>query len=321
MYAIGIDMGGSSAKLAVVDAKGVVVRRAKAEWERKETIEDILHPLISQVHSLLQLMKEEGKEIGGVGLSTPGFLNPERTGIIYAANLPMLNGFPLVEYLKKETGKIIVMDTDVNAGGLAEALLGAGIGHKRVLYVSIGTGLGASLVVEGELVRHTRHGIGHLGHIMIQPEGDICGCGNVGCGETLISSSGIRKIARKTLPEYPNSILHEYTGSGSRLRSRYIIQAAQDSADAAALEILSQFGKWLGLALYNFCAICAPELIVTGGGISEAGSDFFLEKAREELNKRLNPDLYGSVKVKKSHFGFEAGVVGNALNALRVLNN
>lgn len=318
MNAIGIDLGGTSAKLAVVDSEGKILQHRKSIWDLREAVDDILGPLIAILKDILSSTQEGGSDVAGIGLSTPGYLNDDRTGIIYAANLQMLNGFPLVKTLEEETGMRVVMDTDVNAGGLAEAVLGAGKDFKRVLFVSIGTGLGGSLIVDRKLVRHTRHGIGHLGHIILQPDGEICGCGNRGCIETLVSAQGIHRIAEKILPHYPTSILHEYSRSGKKIEALDIYLAARDKSDTAAVEILQQEGAWLGLALYNFCAICAPEVIVVGGGLSEAGN-FILDKAREVVNERLNPDLYGKVEIKQSHFGVNAGVVGNAVNVMQLV--
>ncbi len=318
MNAVGIDLGGTSAKLAVVDSEGKILQHRKSVWDRREAVDDILVPLIAELKDILRSTQEGGSDVAGIGLSTPGYLNDDRTGIIYAANLQMLNGFPLVKTLEEETGMRVMMDTDVNAGGLAEAVLGAGKDFKRVLFVSIGTGLGGSLIVDRKLVRHTRHGIGHLGHIILQPDGEICGCGNRGCVETLVSAQGIHRIAEKILPHYPTSILYEYSRSGKKIEALDIYLAARDKSDTAAVEILQQEGAWLGLALYNFCAICAPEVIVVGGGLSEAGN-FILDKARDVLNERLNPDLYGKVEIKQSHFGVNAGVVGNAVNVMQLI--
>ncbi len=200
MNAVGIDLGGTSAKIAVVDSEGRILQHRKSVWDRREAVDDILRPLIAALKDILNSTQEGRSNVAGIGLSTPGYLNDERTGIIYAANLQMLNRFPLVKVLEEETGMRVVMDTDVNSGGLAEAVLGAGKDFKRVLFISIGTGLGGSLIVDRKLVRHTRHGIGHLGHIILQPDGEICGCGNRGCVETLVSAQGIQRIAEKILP-------------------------------------------------------------------------------------------------------------------------
>ena len=316
MSALGIDIGGSAAKLAVVDNYGNILHFRQAVWERMQTAEDILQPLFAALKDILHAAQQDETPVAGLGLSTPGFLNERRTGIIYAANLQMLNGFPLVKALEKETGMYVQMDTDVNAGGLAEAVLGAGKAFKRVLFITIGTGLGGSLLVNREIIRYTNHGVGHLGHIILQPDGALCGCGNRGCVETLVSAQGIIRIADTVLPDFPESVLQDFSRSDKQYEALDIYRAAKDKQDAAAIEILRQEGTWLGLALYNYCALCAPDIIVTGGGVSEAG-DYILEPAREVLLERLNPELHGTVEIKQSHFGTNSGVVGDALAILQ----
>lgn len=316
MIALGIDIGGSAAKLAVVDAEGNILHFRQAVWKRLETVEDILQPLFTALKDILHAAQQDGTSVAGLGLSTPGHLNEHRTGIIYAANLQMLNGFPFVKELEQETGLTVQMDTDVNAGGLAEAVLGAGKGFTRVLFIAIGTGLGGALLINGEIVRITNHGIGYLGHITLQPEGVPCSCGNRGCAETLVSTQGMKRLAKNILSEYPDSVLQQLSASGKHYEAIDIYHAARNKQDPAALEILRQTGRWLGLALYNYCALCTPDIIVIGGGVSKAG-DLLLNPARDVLQECLNPDLHGTVEISQSRFGANSGVIGSALSILQ----
>lgn len=316
MYAIGIDIGGTSAKLAVVDLKGEIHFRREVVWKSIEKIGELFTPLLRGVKLLEKSARQSRKNIAGIGMAAPGYLNKDRSGIIFAANILALNGFPLVSSMERESGKRAILDTDVNAGGIAEALLGAGRKFKKVMYVNLGTGVGASLVDDRTIVRHTRNGVGHLGHITLIPGGEKCGCGNNGCIETVISIRGIQRIAKELLTQFPESILN-YSESKNKILTPYLIyKAARENRDRAAMAIFKHVGTWLGHALYNYCVIYVPEAIVIGGGVSEAG-DLLIRHAQKTLNQQLNPKLFSKVKIKKSQFGKDAGVIGAALNFLQ----
>lgn len=317
MYAIGIDIGGSSAKVAMVDSKGKILFRHEVIWKSMEKVDNLIAPLVTTVKSIEKKAQRDKKDIAGIGLASPGYLNEDRSEIIFAANLPALNGFPLVSTLEQRTGKKVILDTDVNMGGMAEALLGAGKKFKRVMYVNIGTGVGASLVVDRVIVRHTRHGIGHLGHITLQPNGEKCGCGNKGCIETVVSIRGIQRVAKEVLQCFPDSIVNRHVRKEHELTPFLIYKMAQENKDPAAKEIFKYVGKWLGYSLYNYCVIYVPEVIVIGGGIADAGS-LLIKPAQKVLDQQVKSKLFENVKVRKSHFGKDAGVIGAALNFMRV---
>jgi glucokinase len=304
---IGVDIGGTSIKLARLHGRriGEVV---ELETPVEESPKEVLDSLALAVVRLSGAGRRERPP--PVGVAVPGFLDEQRAKVVRLSNLPALDGVRLKAELRKRLGGKVVLDTDTNAALSAEVHLGAGRGFDRVLYLTLGTGLGAALAVRGEPVRVSHHTIGQVAHIPLSASGPRCYCGSRGCAETLLSARGVLwRAGRAGIRGIASP--KDLWGLGRSRSSPGLKARGQRSK---ALQVWMETGELLGGLLRILAALFSPELVVLGGGISGAAR-FFLPHARGYLNRFHAPLLRGKVLLRPAELGRHAGSVGAALLA------
>jgi glucokinase len=239
-------------------------------------------------------------------VALPGFLDEARERVLRLSNVPALDGVPLRARLERRLGLPVTLDTDTNAGALAEALLGAGRGFERVLYLTLGTGLGVAFVVGWRPVRVSHHTVGQAAHVPLRPRGTRCRCGERGCAEAELSAGGILRRARaRGLRGLAST--HELwelagrRGAGSALKAR---------------EVWRETGRLLGLLCVTLGAIVDPDAIVIGGGVA-AAAEQLLPVLEREIRDHLTPRLGRPVALRPAALGHLAGAVGAALLGAR----
>jgi len=231
----------------------------------------------------------EGKTISRVGVSVAGFLDDARDSMIHNANLPALSGVPLRRMLADKLGVDCLLEVDSNAAVVAEYRLGAGRGAERLLGVTVGTGFGGGVMIDGQLLRFTGQCAGDVGHIIIAPEGRRCTCGARGCIEAMVNSGALSERAGKRAP-------------------RDVIDGAR-RGDRVALDALAETGWWLGLALAALSPVFTPTTIVVGGGIGTAG-ELLLEPTRVSYRAHVANGVADLVQILVSPLGSWAGMIG-----------
>jgi glucokinase len=283
--ALGVDIGGTSVKAGLVDASGALIAQAAAPTPEGgdparllAALKEMLGPLLAQ------------GPVVGVGVSVAGFLDPGREAMSFNPNLPALSGFPLRAAVAEATGLPAQLDVDSNAGGLAESRFGAGQGARRLLFVTVGTGVGAAMLVQGEPLRVTGECIGDPGHVIVAPGGRRCPCGARGCVEAM--------VGRATLEDE------------SGLPARELIERAR-SGDAGAAEVFRRAGDHVGLALASLAHLFQPDRIVIGGGVATVGEPL-LGSARESFLRNASPHFARDVPVVPALFNGHEGVIGAA---------
>lgn len=289
-----IDIGGTSTKIGIVAEDGRIIAR--------ERIATSLHgepiPLVDGIGSAFRalLVRNPGaKDIAGIGVSVAGFLTPDHSAMVHNANLPALREFPLRAALEERTGFKCRLEVDSNATTLAEFHYGAGKGAIRLLGLTIGTGIGGGVIVDGRLVRYTGECAGDVGHVIVKPGGRLCTCGARGCLEAMANSSALSERA------------------GGRPVREIIDAALNGNAPAAAA--LTESGHWIGLGLASLAALFDPDVIVIGGGIA-AARHLLLDGVREAYLTHASPQ-YRDARVVGSDFEGWDGLVGAASVVLR----
>ena len=287
MHAIGIDIGGTGIKAGVVDRGGTLAAHAAAPTPAGVDPQ----ALLALLDRMLRPMLERGP-VSGIGVSIAGFLDRGREAMSYNPNLPALSGFPLRASLARATGLPVALEVDSNAGGLAEHRFGAGQGARRLLFVTVGTGVGAAVLVDGEPLRVTGECIGDPGHVIVEPseDGRRCACGARGCAEAM--------IGRETLEAM------------SGLPARELVERGR-AGDAAALAVFRQAGRYLGIALASLAHIFQPDRIVIGGGVATVGEPL-LGPARAAFLDIASPTFSEGVDVVGARFSGHEGVIGAA---------
>ena len=312
-HSIGIDLGGTDIKAGLVSATGEiscqVVRPTHVDAGPKAVASRIAD---ATGEVLLKAEKQHITDIIGIGLGAPGLIIAETGVVHFSPNFPGWTDIPLVDDVKKALGSQtfpVFMDNDVNAMTLGELRHGAGVGYQSLVALTLGTGVGGGVVIDGQVYHGSRNTAGELGHTIVEPNGRYCGCGNQGCLEAYAGAKNIVERTQEKIAAGRNTRLV----SDASLTPKRIAEAAQ-AGDRLAVEIFAETGAYIGIALTSIAHILNPEVAIIGGGIAEAGERLLFEPIRTELTKRAM-DIPGMMKVVPAALGNRAGIVGAAMLA------
>ena len=307
---VGVDLGGTNIRAAVFDGGMKILGRSERPTLAQEEADAVIRRIAACVREALDRSSVAAEEVAGVGVGAAG-LTDWRTGVVVLASNLGWRNVPLKERLEQELdGPRVEVDKDTNAAALAEARLGAGREFKHFLYVTAGTGIGGGLILDGALYRGATGGAGDVGHIVVDPEGPRCGCGDRGCVEVFSSGAGMVDRARETLAEGGEEVDSSALDS-ERLTTEDIFDAAR-KGDAVATRVVERAGAALGLALADYVNINNPEAIVLGGGVTRAGESY-LGPVERELKRRALTALGEIVVLVPPGLGDDVGVTGAAL--------
>jgi glucokinase len=305
--AIGIDVGGTKVAAGVVDEEGTVI--AELRRPTPSTNPDAVEQTIADVVTELR----KSHDVIAVGIGGAGFIDADRSTVLFAPNLAWRD-----EPLRDEVAKLIdlpvVVENDANAAAWGEYRFGAGRGEHHMVCVTVGTGIGGGIVLEGALYRG-RFGIGaEFGHTQVLPNGRRCGCGQRGCWEQYCSGRALLHEAREIADVhgvYGKRLLELGDGKPEGIEAPEVTKAAMEG-DPAALECFTVVGHWLGQGLANLAAVLDPGVFVVGGGVADAG-DLLLDPARRHFGKVLTGTGYRPrPEIRHASLGNRAGMVGAA---------
>lgn len=309
--AIGIDLGGTNLKLALLDGERRIVQRVVAPTGGADGHGAVLRRMVAGVESLRAA--EPGLEIAGIGIGVPGEVGMT-TGI--TGELPNLPGgwvdVPVGPIIAEATGLPVGVINDAKAFALAEHRMGGAAGADTALLVTVGTGVGGAVIAHGKILFGVGGMAGEIGHLVMQPEGPRCTCGNLGCLETLASGPAIvAEAVRRVVQGFATELSGLNGGDLGRLTAADVANAA-DKGDAEAIDIVDRAGGWLGMALAGAIALLAPEVVVIGGGVAPAGSRYF-RAAESTARSHTGVIDIERVAIRPAALGYDAGVIGAAL--------
>ncbi|WP_195574228.1 ROK family protein [Paenibacillus sp. 1001270B_150601_E10] len=307
-YMVGIDLGGTNIVAGLVNEQYELVLKVKQPTEVTKGSDYVLSKMAAMVDELLEQANISRQDLIAVGVGCPGILDPIQGIAIFAANLKWDN-IEVSRILGEKVGVPVFIDNDVRMYVYGEAMSGAGKGAEVVHGVTIGTGLAAATVVNGELYYGSKFMAGELGHVTIEGEHTPCGCGLKGCLETVVSATGIARQAREALEAGRESVLREVYEAGE-LTAAHVSQA-YDEGDALAQEILHYTGKVLGKGLAYSITLYSPDVVVIGGGSALAG-DRILNTTHETLKKMVYSGYMNNVTIKIGELIDDGGVIGSA---------
>ncbi|WP_157729379.1 ROK family glucokinase [Tumebacillus algifaecis] len=304
---IGIDVGGTTIKGAVVTETGRLLAQAECETCPERGWEQVLNAIADLAQQVVRRADRGWSDIQGLGVGVPAFLDLESGVVETAVNLGW-SDVPLLSELQKRLDTIpLRIDNDANVAALGEARVGGGRGAKDVLCVTLGTGVGGGVIVDHKLVRGITGMGGEIGHITLEPNGRLCNCGRLGCLETISSASGILAAAQERLRTGSATTLQQECA----LTTRLIFEHAA-KGDRVAREVIHEAIDRLGFALANIGATLNPNVMVIGGGVSQAG-DALLVPLRAAFARYALPRVARGTDIRLAELGTEAGVIGAAL--------
>lgn len=298
------DLGGTHLRGALVDERGRIHVQLKQETPKGSSPDCV-------VNALVEAAAECERQLGTHRFCTSSILVPGRVDhrnevVLQAPNLPSLNHFGLKAALEERFRLPVLLENDANAAAVGEMWLGAARGARNVICITLGTGVGGGIILEGKLWRGTQGSAGELGHTTVDPfAGPQCKCGNIGCLEMFASATAIVRMTRESLSSYPKTILHDQC-----LTAEKVYDAAK-LGDDLAIQIFKKVGDYLGVGLANLINIIGPEVIVIGGGVANAW-DVFERPMREQIRKRAFPSISQEIQIKPAECGDNAGLLGAA---------
>ncbi len=306
---IGVDVGGTKVLAGEVTETGAVVRTALRRTPGRRVdvavVEDALTEAVLDV--------ADGRPVAAVGLAAAGFVDAAGERVMFAPHLPWA-GDPVRARLSERWGTRVALDNDANCAALAESAWGAAHGASSALMLTMGTGIGGALLLDGRLLRGAQGMAGEFGHMQVVPGGRACECGQSGCWEQYSSGNALVRFARLRLGAEPTVLTELCRGQAEQLTGPMVTAAAEDG-DLVARAAFASVGEWLGVGLAGLVAAFDPQVVVVGGGVSAAG-DRLLDPARIALENAVVGAGHRQVPaVLTARFGPEAGLVGASLLA------
>ncbi len=309
--AVGVDLGGTNIKVGLVTPSGDVVARHATATHAEGGFSAVAARICDAVRECLRRAGERVDTIAGVGVGSPGTID-HRAGVVrFSPNLPGWRDVPLRETLAEGLGVRCVIENDANAAALAEQWLGAGKGERSLVLLTLGTGIGGGIVLDGQVWHGANGAAGELGHTCIDPDGPRCNCGNRGCLETYASATGMVRRMREAIEGGADTPLAADPGA---LTGRRIYEAAV-GGDLVARRAIEDTGRYLGVAASNIMHALNPRVIAFSGGVTGAGEMLMGPLLREAEWRTLEQSRSG-VRICFSALGEDAGILGAARSLL-----
>lgn len=301
--AIGIDLGGTNLRVALVSEEGEIINKVKVP--SSERLQEALFDAVASVISA---------DVAAIGLGVAGLVDRERGVVTVSPNLTAIEGLPISEDLKQRFGLPVFIENDANVAALGEKWVGAGRDFSSLVLLTLGTGIGGGIIYEGRLMRVPAE----VGHMSIIANGVKCSCGNYGCLESYASARAMLGYAITALEHPTESILREFhQGNIYKLTPEDIYKAALEG-DNLSRDVLRETGRYLGVGIANIVNAFSPEAVILAGGLLGAWN-IYIKEAIKEASKRTFRQLFNNVKILPSTLGDNAGLVGSAHLALTCL--
>ncbi|HQN21284.1 MAG TPA: ROK family protein [Thermotogota bacterium] len=304
MNAIGVDLGGTNIKAALVSEEGKFLRKKNVKTEVASGKEKIAAKIVAIVEELA----EEDRSVS-VGIGSPGSIDRKNGLVRFSPNLPDWLDFPLARLVSERSGREVFIENDAKAAALGEKWFGEARGCESFVVLTLGTGVGGGAVTNGQLLIGGGGIGGELGHMCVDPSGPLCGCGSHGCLECYASSSGMRKLVEEYRMRYPNSLIFREQ-SGGQFEAVTVFSAYQ-KGDPLAEIIYGKFVFAMGVAIGSLVNIFNPEKIILSGGISSSAS-LYLEKVKKIANEHTILSMMNSFEIVQSSLKENAAIYGAA---------
>lgn len=310
-YAIGIDLGGSTVALGVVNLKGKIISEIKRPTMLEQGQQEVFKKIFAMLKEALNKTNVSSEEILGIGIGLPGLIDPTKGLLLQSPNLSGWENVPVRAIFEKEFNLSTFIEHDSAVWALGEKWCGLARGCDDFLCITLGTGIGLGIFCNGNIVRGAHFHAGELGHITIEKDAPLCGCGNRGCLEKIAAGPAIVRAAQKAVEEKQDTIITDIVRGRSELVTTEIVFKAALKRDTIASDIVARAGDAIGLAISILILILDPEMIIIGGGIAQAG-DLLLNRIGNVVKKRAYSFQDKLDKIVFSQLGDKAGILGAA---------
>ncbi len=310
MYTLGIDLGGTNIVAGVVDENHKIIATAKVKTNSPRPAEEIADDMAKACLMACENAGISIKDVAACGVGSPGAINPVTGTVVYANNLKF-NNVPLAAMLKERTGVDFYIENDANAAAYGEFLAGSGRGVESCVAVTLGTGVGGGIIIDGKLFSGSNYAGGELGHMVINIDGEPCSCGRKGCWEAYASATALIRQTKEAMEKNKDSIMWELAEGNIENVNGKIPFDAMKKGDSAATQVVKQYEKYLAVGLANIINVFQPEKICIGGGISNQ-KETLIAPVRELVREETYETMGKPCEILAAELGNDAGIIGAA---------
>ena len=310
MY-VGIDLGGTNIAAGIVDDNGKILVKDSTPTLGERAPEEIVEDMALLAKKVIKDAGLTDSDIKGIGIGVPGAVSNKDGKVIETTNLP-LSGFPLVDAIKKHIDVPVKLENDANAAGFGEYVIN-GNGAESFVFVTLGTGVGGGIVLNGDILRGSNGVGGEIGHIVIKKGGEKCGCGRLGCWEAYASVTGLIRQTKAAIEAHPDSLMAKMAEEEGKVSGRTSFDCAK-KGDKYAKEVVDNYIEYVAEGIVDIVNIFQPNKVVIGGGISKEG-DYLLNPIKEYVKKYDYNQILDSVQIEIATLFNDAGIIGAALAA------
>ncbi len=311
-YVIGVDLGGTQIRAGLLTPEGELVRRTATLTRPQEGVDSVIQRIVAQIQRVMQGVESQ---VIAIGVASPGAIDVQKEIVRFSPNLSDWRDVPLAQRLRDMLGLPVCVGNDANLAALGEYLFGAGKGVDHLVYITVSTGIGGGIIINGRLLVGAHGYAAEIGHHTVAEGGPVCKCGNVGCLEAVASGTAIAREARKVVAEERPTLLRDLCeGDIWRIDARMVALAAQQG-DPVAREILHRAGHYLGVGILNLLHIFNPRRVILGGSVMKAGA-FITEPMWAVLRERAGSMYLEDFDIVDAALGDDVGILGAAAYAL-----
>ena len=308
-YNICLDVGGTKVLGAIFDEKDKIIyrlkKRSKSGGAASADVEKVIIDVVEE------MIKESGidrKKLNAVASCVPGVIDQDKGIVLFTPNLPWRD-YDMASSMRKQFGVPFYVGNDVNLGVLGEYHFGAARGYKNIVGFFVGTGMGGGLILNGSLFTGNQFKAAEYGHMILDPEGPLCNCGQRGCLEAFSSKQGMTAYIRQQISRGRKTLMEEAVSEGV-FRSKKLVKALE-AGDQVAMEAVDRACHWLAVATGNLINTISPDLVLYGGGVIEALGDLFLKKILAEVDRYCMPQIRSTVEIKNASLGDDSILYGD----------
>jgi len=308
----GVDLGGTKLAVGLVDKKGNLIDKKVVFDHTSKSEDEVVKEIASLVNDLLVKNDLEEEDLVGVGVGFPGHIRYKEGITIISSNLKGFRNYPLKESIQQYFKVPVLIDNDANAQAFAEFKYGAGRGFKSEIFVTISSGVGAGIIIDGKIYHGVTGTAGEFGHMIVNPNGTIrCGCGNYGCLWTYVSGIALGKIFKEYLINGETTMLPVDDSTPSSKINGKLLKRGLEINDPLTRKVIGESAKYMGIGLYNLFQIFNPSVIIIGGGLINLGN-YYLDSIKHHFYNLARDMLFDRIKIKKSQLMENAGIIGAA---------
>lgn len=305
-YIIGVDLGGTLIRACLADTDGGILRQERQPTLAREGLQPVLARMKDAIDQVLHGIERD--DVLGIGIASPGPLDPRIGVVIAPPNLPGWDNVPLCDIIAGEYGLPVFVNNDANLAALAEYRFGAGRGASDLVYLTISTGIGGGIICAGQLVLGAHGLAGEPGHATVEPAGPRCNCGNVGCLECISAGPAIARHAAELISQGQESALSGGLQGGAELTAKLVGKAAQQG-DHVALQAIGRAARYLGIGVLNLIHIFDPDIVILGGGVTKLGP-LLLDPVRAWVRDHALTPVQRETPIVRAALGDQVGLLG-----------